>query len=91
MSKLCCRMVFIVCDIVCPGLHIIGCKSYIVCDISCDIACDVYIVSLWGSVLLHFAIAFRQLLHCSGFNAVHSTQIKHEPLRLQPQRRLERR
>jgi hypothetical protein len=44
-------MVFIVYDIVCPGLHTAGCNSYIVCYITFNIAYDVYIVSLWGSVI----------------------------------------
>jgi hypothetical protein len=37
-----------------------------------------------GSVLLHFAFAFRQVFAWQCFNAVHSTQIKPGPLRPQP-------
>jgi hypothetical protein len=67
-------MVFIICDIVSPGLHVVGCNSIIVWDISCDIAYDVcYIVCSGDPYCCILQSRSSSFLHCSGFIAVHST------------------
>jgi hypothetical protein len=45
----------------------VGYNSSIIYNIAFYIAYHIYIVSLWGSVLLHFAIAFRQIFALQCF------------------------